>query len=130
MAKQAGKYVLAYTPGIYLLSLLDIQRRFLIQMGHSSVQMYVSLFGTMLHVGWNFLFVLHLDLGVVGAGLAASLTNLIIFIGNLVATRYMDNMSEAINVSCCDRSVFRNTSEYLRIGVPGSIIMLFDWGCY
>ena len=92
--------------------------------------MNIAFFGTVLHVGWNFLFVIHLDFGVVGAGLAASITNLIILIGNIIATGYKKNLCEATNVSFCDRSVFRNTSEYLRIGVPGSIIMLFDWGCY
>lgn len=30
VARQAGLYVLAYTPGIYLMALLDLQRRFLI----------------------------------------------------------------------------------------------------
>ena len=99
-------------------------------MGHSSTQMFIALFGTILHIGWNFLFVIHLDFGVVGAGLSATVTNFIILVGNIIATRSKENLSEATKISFFDRSVFRNTSEYLRIGVPGSIIMLFDWGCY
>ena len=130
VAEQAGKYVLAYTPGIYFLSMLDIQRRFLIQMGHSSLPMNVALFGTILHLGWNYLFVIHLDFGVIGAGLAASITNFIILMGNIIATRFLKDLSEATSVSFFERSVFRNTGEYLKIGVPGSVIMLFDWGCY
>ena len=92
--------------------------------------MNVAFFGTVLHVGWNFLFVIYLDYGVVGAGLSASITNFIILVSNLLATIYQIDMAEATSVSFCDGRVFRNTSEYLKIGLPGSVIMIFDWGCY
>ena len=99
-------------------------------MGHSSLQMNVAFFGTVLHVGWNFLFVIYLDYGVVGAGLSASITNFIIMTGNMLATIYQKDMTEATSVSFFDGRVFKNTGEYLKIGVPGSVIMQFDWGCY
>lgn len=102
----------------------------MIQMGHSTLQMNVAFFGTVLHVGWNYLFVIHLNYGVVGAGMAASLTNYLILMGNVIATRYQKDLQEATKVPFFDRSVFRNTCEYLKIGAPSSVIMLFDWGCY
>lgn len=92
--------------------------------------MYVALVGTVLHAGWTFLFVKHLSYGAAGAGVAASITNLTILAGNLLVSRLQDSMKEALSVSCCDPAVFRNIGEYLRIGIPGSVIMIFDWGCY
>jgi Na+-driven multidrug efflux pump len=64
--------------------------------------MTVAIIGSILHIGWSYLFVKFLNYGAVGAGLASSITNLIILIGNLVVSRMQDGMKEALKVSFFD----------------------------
>ena len=77
---------MCYAPGIYLMSLYDLQSRLLIQMGKSKLVMYVQIFGTLLHIFWNYLFVIKLDLGVKGTGISATFTNSILLIGTVYMT--------------------------------------------
>lgn len=85
----------------------DLQRRFLIQTGHSDLQMYVQIMGTMMHVAWNFLFVVKMELGVAGTGLAASVTNLILLVGNYVVTEYTKDLEKATRVKLFDNHVIK-----------------------
>ena len=55
-------------------------------MGKSKVVMCVQIFGTLLHVFWNYLLVIKLDLGVKGTGISATLTNSILLIGTVCMT--------------------------------------------
>jgi len=64
-------------------------------MGHSNIQMYVIIVGTILHVGWNILFVNVHEYGVIGTGLAATLTNFIILVATVAVTRRIPELKEA-----------------------------------
>lgn len=55
-------------------------------MGKSKLVMYVQIFGTFLHIFWNYLFVIKLDLGVKGTGISATFTNSILLIGTVYVT--------------------------------------------
>ena len=39
-------------------------------------------------------------------------------------------MKEANSVSICDREVYEDLGAYLVVGVPGTFIMMSDWGSY
>ena len=92
--------------------------------------MYMTILGTAFHVWWIYFFVIMLKYGTTGAGLAASITNFTILIGNIVATSRIEDTKKINCVSFIDSSILHNLGEYLSIGLPGSIIMIFDWGCY
>ena len=118
------------TPGIFFMALFDIQRRFLISMGHSSYQLYVVFVSTFFHIGWNYLFIIKMKLGIIGIGYTATVSNLIMFLGNLLMTHCSWDMSDALSVSICNKKVWRKFCEYLVIGIPGTIIMMMAWGSY
>jgi Na+-driven multidrug efflux pump len=87
VSHQAYLYILSYSPGIYLMALFDLQRRFLISTGNSKVQMQVQVCCSLTHVLWNYILVVVFDLGVVGTGLSSIITNSLILSGNLYASR-------------------------------------------
>ena len=60
--------------------------------------MYIQILGTFLHVFWNYLFVVVLDLGVKGTGMSATFTNSILLIGTVY-------MTEIESVSIWDKRV-------------------------
>lgn len=130
MSEHAGNYVKAISPGILFMAMFDLQRRFLIQMGHSSYQLYVVIVSTFLHIGWNYLFIIKLKLGVVGIGFTATLSNLFLLIGNIIMTHCCSDLKEALQVTICNKDVFNNLCEYLTLGVPGIFIMMSTWGSY
>lgn len=91
--------------------------------------MYVQIAGTVLHVGWNCLFVLVLKWGVTGTGLAATLTNLLILIGNIIVTNRAAGLEDALAVKLCAPSVIQPSElkKQLRIGLPMMLIMFMDF---
>ena len=81
------------------MSLLELQARFLIITEYSDFQMYVIIAGTFLHILWNYLTVNVWGLGIVGTGIATSITNLTIFIAMVIVTSLQDRLKEANEVS-------------------------------
>ena len=86
--------------------------------------------GTVLHVFWNYLFIIYLDWGIEGIGYTASITFCIELIGNIIITHFQKDLKESLDVSFFNPDVFINVYEYIRLGIPGTSIMLLDWGSY
>lgn len=99
-------------------------------MGHPSYQLYVVFISTFLHIGWNYLFIIKLNLGIIGVGCSASVSNLTQFLGNVYMTHHSSDMKEALKVSLCQKEVWQNFGQYLMIGIPGIVIMMMAWGSY
>lgn len=78
---------MAMSPGVFLLGLADLQRKFLVQVGRSQLQMHSLFISTPIHVIWNYILVNKYELGVIGTGLAGLFTNLC----SLVITIYQTN---------------------------------------
>ena len=90
------------------MALFDLQRRFLIQVGHSKIQMYVQIICSVAHILWNYILVNKLSMGVVGSGLSSILTNFLLLLGNVLLTNYQENLKDACKVSICEKQVFKN----------------------
>lgn len=130
VADYARLYILAYAPGVYLMALFDLQRRFLIHMGHAKIQMAVQIVFSALHILWNYILVDKLNLGVYGTGLASFFTNFLILVANVSLTAYQKDLDDAVAVSIFDLEAFKNWKEYFEIGLPSMFIMVLDWGSY
>ena len=65
--------------------------------------MYVQIVCSVLHVLWNYIFVMKLKLGVVGSGFASVITNFLILAGNVVFTRYKEELENAYTVSIFEK---------------------------
>ena len=83
VAKSAHLYLMSSFPGVFLMGLQDIQRRYLTQLEKSHVQMKIQVIGTSIHAISSYAFIFRYDLGVLGTGLAGVVSNSFILIGNL-----------------------------------------------
>ena len=61
-------------PSMYFLCMFDLKKRFLNCMKISWVPMVAQVGGTIIHIGWCYLFVTVLKLDVVGLGIASNIT--------------------------------------------------------
>ena len=69
-----------------MMGLIDVQRKFLIQVEKSNVQVLVMIPGLLLHVLWSYIFVWYLDLGIMGTAIAMFITDFTTFVGLYIAT--------------------------------------------
>ena len=76
VASIAGDMVRYWAPGMWAVIQFEAMRAFLMAQGVFKPAMYVQIMTIVLHVGWCFLFIYHMRLGAVGAGIALSITNL------------------------------------------------------
>jgi len=76
----AGKYINSVLPGIMMYGLLDIDRSFITSFGKSNIAFSCQIFSPFIHLAICYTFVILLKMGVVGAGYAMFLTNLIVYI--------------------------------------------------
>jgi Na+-driven multidrug efflux pump len=67
-------YIIVYIPGIFLFGLSEIQRRFLNNFGKSDIAFYTGVIGGVAHIGFCYIFVIKMNLGVVGIGYAMGST--------------------------------------------------------
>lgn len=94
--------------------------------------MYSQLAGTVSHIIWNTIFVNKLQLGVIGTGVAASLTNLVMFLFNVILTSFASDVQEATQISFTDSKVmsWSESKQQLRIGIPSFLTLFIDFTCY
>ena len=72
--------MVAFAPGMLLMGLNDLYIRLLIQLGMQQETMKINCYGAVVHILGNYIFVVWMKYGVVGSGLACTVTNLFIYI--------------------------------------------------
>lgn len=102
----------------------DIQRKFLNSLGLNRVAAYAQTTGTLLHAGWNYLFVAHYDMGIAGIGIANGITNFTVLLFNLIYSCFIPEIKEAIFFP--DSSTFVGLKEYLWVGLPCAGMLMLD----
>lgn len=132
VAEKSGQFLIAYSPGILLMGLNDLNQRLLIQLGYQSQTMKINCLGAVVHVACNFILVIWLQLGVIGSGLSCSVTNLFIFIMLylLQKTQSSDAWMGIRSVPFFRSTNLKNACQYVKLGAPASLIMCMDWGAY
>jgi Na+-driven multidrug efflux pump len=107
VAKLAYQYILIRIPGHVFYGLTDIQKKYLILIGRSKDQMNAQIAACFVHAFFNYLFVNHLEMGVLGSGMASNLTNVFLLICNYILTARLKKFKEAHEVSIFDKRVWR-----------------------
>ena len=121
VAKFAQLYVITNLPGIYLIGLSDCQRRFLNNFGKNNISFYAGFSAMVLHSFWSYIFVIKLDLEIIGTGLANVTTQITIFMMLYWFTKREDQIQEAVFMP--DKRVLskQGTWDYVKLGVPGVV---------
>jgi multidrug resistance protein, MATE family len=82
------QYIYVYIPAMFFFGQVDINRRFLVNMGCTKAPMFIQLFITILHVGWCYIFIDYLQMGFKGAALAMMISSLLSLIIAYVYTEF------------------------------------------
>lgn len=80
VSNYASIYCLTFLPGLYLMGLIDGQRRFMVVQRMQLEAMFIQVIGILAHIAANYYFVDIKQLGIVGTGLAGGVTNLTVFL--------------------------------------------------
>ena len=83
--------------------------------------------GIPLHLLWSYIFVIYLDLEIVGTAIAMIITNGSIFLGSLYITARQDDLIEAVNIKISHPLVFVEICDYLKIAFPSMTVIFIDW---
>lgn len=79
-AKYAQEYMIAFLPGLVLLGLIDLHRRFLNSVGHTRPPFICLLVGTILHYFLSKYLVIEKQMGIKGTGIAGLVMNIVVFL--------------------------------------------------
>ena len=102
--------------------------RYLSAYKKSYIPMVTQLFSTLFHVGWCYLLIVKLGLGIEGASLAICITYSTNFLALVFYTMLIDK-SERV-MWTIDRQAFSEWTSYLRLGIPGTLMIMLDMWCY
>ena len=102
--------------------------RYLSAYQKSHITMSTQLMSTALHVFWCHLFVVRLDMGVTGASLAICITYTSNFLALVLYTLVIDR--EESRIWTLNRQAFKDWGAYLKLGVPGTLMIMMDIWCY
>lgn len=103
-----------------MLTLSDLQRKWLNSFGKNYIPMVAMITSQVLHVFWSYLFVIHYDMEIVGTGIASSITTGTALFIMLGYTYFQEDIKEAVQWP--DRSTFVDLAKYLEIGIPCALI--------
>jgi MATE family multidrug resistance protein len=106
----------------------DCNMRYLSAYKKSYIPMVTQLFSTLFHVGWCYLLIVKLGLGIEGASLAICITYSTNFLALVFYTMLIDK-SERV-MWTIDRQAFSEWTSYLRLGIPGTLMIMLDMWCY
>jgi len=124
----AMTYITVCIPSVYFQIMFDLKKRFLNCMTYSWVPMLAQTGGTILHVLWCYILVVHLDLQVVGLGLATAITNVGIFLMITIYAHCIPKIKESL--FCFDDSAWSGWGEYFKLGVPSTVMICAEWWAF
>jgi len=122
------QYIKAYLPGMMLMGLIDGQRRFLNMMNQTRTPMLAYYISIVFHIILSWVFVWKLDYGIVGTGIASTLTNSINYIFLLVLSKCIPSIQDAIKLP--DARAFTGLWQYLKLGIPSTIMLCLEFWVY
>lgn len=77
-------YVLVNLPGVYLDGMFDLTKRFLNCCRATWIPMLAQIVATVLHIFWCHVFVVHMEWGIAGIGLALTVTNCSLLVSTML----------------------------------------------
>ena len=121
----ARDYVTWSIPGCYALIQFDCTKRWLQSIDRAQISTYIQVTMTLLHIGWCYLFIVHLNLKVFGAAIALNTTYLSCYLCQEIYVRFLSNAVDKIYFEERTAPFFSQVTlqewmEFLKYGVPGT----------
>jgi hypothetical protein len=110
-------YLKSYLPPLFLLGLIEIDRLLLTSFLRSDIAFQCQIYSPFLHGLMAWLFAIKLEYGVIGLGIASTITHLTIFLAQRYVIYHLDDLQEAMKVSIFDKRNLNNMKEYMQMAI-------------
>jgi MATE family multidrug resistance protein len=127
VALHASKFSYSMIPSLFFAIQYNCSLRYLQAMQIFRPGMIITLITAFLHFIWCYLFIYHLEFGLIGAGLAMGITQLLNFVLVTVYIHFYNPYPEThayFPPSCFDLGMI---IEYLNLAIPSTIMFAADW---
>ena len=129
----ARNYCVWTTPGWFSLVQFDSTKRLLQTIGKERVSTTIQIVTTLLHIGWGYLFIIHMEMGVLGAAIALNITYLANCWAQEFYIRYIDwpFFKDFLQPLFSKESFsWSGAKEFLKLGVPGTMMQCAEWWAF
>lgn len=123
--ENALTYIYYNLPGAYFAGMFDLQKRFLNCFKMTWIPMIIAVLATCIHLLWCKLFVIKLEMGIAGIGLAYSATSFSSLVFTVIFSYWLTEVKEAL--SWPDTTIWSGWKEYLGLAVPTAGTSCADW---
>jgi multidrug resistance protein, MATE family len=130
VASIARTYVCLMIPGVWAMGQFDSTKKFLSSQYKNSIPVWAQVVTTILHFGWCQWFIVSLDMRERGAAAATNITYILNMVISDVIIRYKKDDWFKDMVFFYDSTVLNNLKNYLKIGIPGMLMLCFEWWCF
>ena len=130
VSRIAKTYVCLMIPGVWAMGQFDSTKKFLSSQLKNSIPVWTQLFTTALHFLWCYIFIQKMGLRERGAAAATNITYILNMIIADVIIRMKQNTTFEGMVFFYDKSVLQGIGNYLKIGIPGMLMLCFEWWAF
>ena len=126
----AQRYVCYMIPGVWAMGQFDSTKKFLSSQLKNQIPVWTQLFTTVLHVIWCIIFIKKMGMRETGAALATNITYILNMLIADFVIRYKSKDTFKDMVFWYDTSVFIGIGNFLKIGIPGMLMLCFEWWAF
>lgn len=108
----------------------DSTKKFLSCQFKNNIAVWVQVGTLILHIIWCYIFIKLLNWREVGAAIAMNLTYILNMVIADILIKARSNGTFKDMVFSYDQTCYQQLGTYLRIGVPGMLMLCFEWWCF
>uniref|UniRef100_A0AAV2JAH1 Multidrug and toxin extrusion protein n=1 Tax=Knipowitschia caucasica TaxID=637954 RepID=A0AAV2JAH1_KNICA len=125
VARIAQLYVMAFLPAVPAMFLHQLQVAYLQNQGIILPQMYTAAVANIFNVGFNYVLIFSLELGVIGSAIASALswiTICLLLFGYIRWRRLHEKTWEGWSTEC-----LQDWGSYMKLAIPSLFMVCFEW---
>jgi len=130
VATTARTYVTLMIPGVWAMGQFDSSKKFLSSQMKNQIPVWVQLFTTILHFFWCNLFIVSMGKRERGAAAATNITYILNMVLTDIWIRWKKNSDFKDMVFWYDSSCWSDLGTFLKIGIPGMLMLCFEWWAF
>lgn len=118
-------------PGLFAIAQFDCRKRFLQSTQHSDISTKTQALTWLLQIGWCYMLIEAMGLGLYGAALALNITYITTYtIQEVYVTVYKKTMFEKYYAPLFEEESFLEWPRFMKIGAPTTILNCIEWWCF
>lgn len=126
ISKLSSIYVCMVIPGVWSQIMFDATKKFHSAQFITELQLYAQFITLGFHFIWCYLFIAKWEMSYTGAAIALNIT----YCGNMFLIDFFSSINKQLKKSwrlIPDSSLFSNLVMYLELGLPGALMLCFEW---